>query len=90
MGSFSVISALVNLAYDQRRSSFFRTQLIDALEIIDNGHISHDTMHGSWAGAMGQMQFMPSTFVNFAIDFTGDGRKDIWHSLPDAFGSAAN
>ena len=90
MGSFFVIEALVNLAYDQRRSSFFRSQLIDALEIIDNGHISHDTMQGSWAGAMGQMQFMPSTFVKYAIDFTGDGRKDIWHSLPDAFGSAAN
>ena len=90
IGSFSVIAALVNLAYDQRRSSFFRSQLIDALGIIDNGHISPDTMKGSWAGAMGQMQFMPSTFVKYAIDFTGDGRKDIWHSLPDAFGSAAN
>ena len=90
IGSFSVIDALVNLAYDRRRSSFFRSQLIDALEIIDNGHISPDTMKGSWAGAMGQMQFMPSTFVKYAIDFTGDSRKDIWHSLPDAFGSAAN
>jgi len=90
MGSFSVINALVNLAYDRRRSSFFRSQLIDALGIIDNGHISHDTMQGSWAGAMGQMQFMPSTFVKYAIDFNNDGRKDIWHSLPDAFGSAAN
>jgi membrane-bound lytic murein transglycosylase B len=90
LGNFAVIDALVNLAYDRRRSSFFRSQLIDALGIIDNGHISHDTMQGSWAGAMGQMQFMPSTFVKHAIDFSGDGRKDIWHSLPDAFGSAAN
>ena len=90
LGNFAVINALVNLAYDRRRSSFFRSQLIDALEIIDNGHISHDTMQGSWAGAMGQMQFMPSTFAKHAIDFNGDGRKDIWHSLPDAFGSAAN
>jgi membrane-bound lytic murein transglycosylase B len=90
LGSFSVIEALVNLAYDRRRSSFFRSQLIDALGIIDNWHISPDTMKGSWAGAMGQIQFMPSTFVSHAIDFTGDGRKDIWHSLPDAFGSAAN
>jgi membrane-bound lytic murein transglycosylase B len=90
MGSFSVIDALVTLAYDQRRSNFFREQLIDALVIIDNGHITPDAMKGSWAGAMGQMQFMPSTFVKYAIDFTGDGRKDIWHSLPDAFSSAAN
>ena len=90
MGSFPVIDALVTLAYDQRRSSFFRVQLLDALQIIENGHIDPGAMKGSWAGAMGQMQFMPSTFVNYAIDFTGDGRKDIWHSLPDAFSSAAN
>ena len=90
MGSFSVIDALVTLAYDQRRSNFFRVQLIDALKIIDNGHIPPNAMKGSWAGAMGQMQFMPSTFVEHAIDFNGDGRKDIWHSFPDAFSSAAN
>jgi membrane-bound lytic murein transglycosylase B len=90
MGSFSVIGALVTLAYDQRRSTFFRVQLIDALQIIDNGHIAPNAMKGSWAGAMGQMQFMPSTFVEHAIDFNGDGRKDIWHSFPDAFSSAAN
>ena len=90
LGNFSVIDALVNLAYDQRRSSFFRSQLIDALKIIDNGHIGANEMKGSWAGAMGQMQFMPSTFLKHAIDFTGDGRKDIWRSLPDAFSSAAN
>ena len=90
MGSFPVIDALVTLAYDQRRSDFFRVQLIDALHIIDDGHITPKAMKGSWAGAMGQMQFMPSTFVEHAIDFTGDGRKDIWHSLPDAFSSAAN
>jgi membrane-bound lytic murein transglycosylase B len=90
MGRFSVIDALVTLAYDQRRSNFFRVQLIDALKIIDNGHIAPNAMKGSWAGAMGQMQFMPSTFVAHAIDFNGDGRKDIWHSFPDAFSSAAN
>jgi membrane-bound lytic murein transglycosylase B len=90
MGRFSVIDALVTLAYDQRRSNFFRVQLIDALKIIDNGHIAPNAMKGSWAGAMGHMQFMPSTFVAHAIDFNGDGRKDIWHSFPDAFSSAAN
>ena len=90
LGSFPVIDALVTLAYDQRRTRFFRVQLLDALQIIENGHIDPAAMKGSWAGAMGQMQFMPSTFVKHAIDFTGDGRKDIWHSLPDAFSSAAN
>jgi membrane-bound lytic murein transglycosylase B len=90
MGSFSVIDALVTLAYDQRRSTFFRGQLLDSLKIVDNGHIAPDAMKGSWAGAMGQMQFMPSTFVEHAIDFSGDGRKDIWHNLPDALSSAAN
>jgi membrane-bound lytic murein transglycosylase B len=90
MGSFPIIDTLVTLAYDQRRSNFFRVQLLNALQIIDNEHITLHAMKGSWAGAMGQMQFMPSTFVKYAIDFTGDGRKDIWYSLPDAFGSAAN
>lgn len=89
-GGFRVIDALVTLAFDRRRANFFRVQLLDALQIIEEGHISPDAMTGSWAGAMGQMQFMPSTFTGYAIDYTGNGRKDIWGSLPDAFASAAN
>jgi membrane-bound lytic murein transglycosylase B len=89
-GGFRVIDALVTLAYDRRRPRFFRAQLLDALQIIEEGHVSLDAMTGSWAGAMGHMQFMPSTFIGHAVDYTGDGRKDIWGSLPDALASAAN
>ena len=89
-GDHRVIDALVTLAYDPRRGDFFRTQLIDALKIIDEGHIAPETMMGSWAGAMGHVQFIPSTFRNYAVDQDGDGRRDIWQSLPDALGSAAN
>ena len=90
LGSFLVINALATLAYDQRRANFFRAELLDSLQIIEDGHISPDAMTGSWAGAMGHMQFLPSTFTGHAVDYTGDGRKDIWDSLPDAFSSAAN
>ncbi len=90
LGSFPVIGSLATLAYDPRRSDFFRSELLAALSIIDDGHISAANMLGSWAGAMGQPQFMPSTFVLFAVDADGDGRRDIWHSLPDVFASAAN
>ncbi|MFP4453953.1 MAG: lytic murein transglycosylase [Desulfobacterales bacterium] len=89
LGSFQVIEALATLAYNQRRSEFFRAELLDALKIIEQGHITPDEMKGSWAGAMGQMQFLPSTFNAHAVDYTGNGRKDIWGSLPDAFASAA-
>ncbi|MBL7032210.1 MAG: lytic murein transglycosylase, partial [Nitrospira sp.] len=89
-GGFSVIKALTTLAYDARRSKFFRNELINALKILDEGHISLSDMRGSWAGAMGQVQFIPSSFVSFAVDFDGDGRKDIWKNLPDIFASAAN
>jgi membrane-bound lytic murein transglycosylase B len=89
-GGFSVIAALATLAYDARRGAFFRAQLLDALRIIDQGHISASKMEGSWAGAMGQLQFIPSTFVNYAVDFDGDGRRNIWTDLPDVFASAAN
>jgi len=90
LGSFPVIGSLATLAHDPRRSDFFRAQLLDALTILDQGHITVESMMGSWAGAMGQPQFMPSTFVRFAVDEDGDNRRDIWHSLPDVFGSAAN
>ncbi len=89
-GGFPVIGALATLAHNPRRADFFRSQLFDALKILDEGHISPEAMMGSWAGAMGQPQFMPSTFAHYAVDFDGDGRRDIWNSLPDIFASAAN
>ena len=90
LGNFREIDALATLAFDRRRADFFRTELLNALQIIDEGHIMPDAMRGSWAGAMGHMQFMPSTFIRYAVDYTGDGRKNIWGSLPDTFASAAN
>ena len=90
LGGFPVIESLATLAYDDRRSAFFRAELFDALRVLNGGHIERENMMGSWAGAMGQPQFMPSTFTRHAIDENGDGRIDIWNSLPDVFGSAAN
>ena len=89
-GGFSVIQALASLAYDARRAAFFRAQLMAALKIIDEGSITVADMSGSWAGAMGQLQFIPTTFINYAVDFDGDRRRDIWGNLPDIFASAAN
>ena len=89
-GGFPVIDALATLAYDGRRSAFFRGELLDALEILDQGHITADAMVGSWAGAMGQSQFMPSSFLRFAVDFDGDDRRDIWTTKADVFASTAN
>ena len=90
LGSFNVPQALVTLAYDGRRAKFFRGELINALRIIEQGHIQAVNMKGSWAGAMGQPQFMPSSFLNFAVDWDGDGRRDIWQTTGDVFASAAN
>lgn len=89
-GGFSVVNALATLAYDPRRSDFFRAELLTALRIIDEGHIPAEQMTGSWAGAMGQCQFMPSTFMSYAVDGDGDGKINIWASLPDVFASAGN
>ncbi len=89
-GGFQVIPALATLAHDGRRSSFFRRELMYALQIVDEGNITPDKMVGSWAGAMGQCQFMPSSFVRFAVDADGDGRKDLWNDKRDVFASAAN
>ena len=89
-GGFSVISALATLAYDGRRSTYFRRELLNALQILDEGHISPNQMTGSWAGAMGQSQFMPSSFINRAVDYNDDGRRDIWTTLDDVFASTAN
>jgi membrane-bound lytic murein transglycosylase B len=89
-GGFNVVEALATLAYDGRRAEFFRSELMQALKILEEGHITPAAMKGSWAGAMGQNQFMPSSFFNFAVDGNGDGRTDIWTSLPDVFASTAN
>ncbi len=89
-GGMPVIASLATLAYDQRRRDFFSKELIHALHILDENHINLKDMQGSWAGAMGQTQFMPSTFVNYAVDGDGDGKKDIWNSLEDIFASSAN
>jgi membrane-bound lytic murein transglycosylase B len=84
------ISALATLAYDQRRASYFRGELFEALRILDRGDIDLASLKGSWAGAMGQPQFMPSNYLRFAEDFDGDGRRDIWASPADVFASIAN
>ena len=89
-GRFNVIESLATLAYDGRRSQYFRGELLNALQILQEGHASIPTMKGSWAGAMGQSQFMPSSFLKLAVDFDGDGRKDIWTTHADVFASAAN
>jgi membrane-bound lytic murein transglycosylase B len=89
-GDFPVVQALATLAYDGRRGAMFRGQLLHALRILDQGHVELVAMKGSWAGAMGQLQFMPSTFIDYAKDGDGDGRKDIWGSAADALESAAN
>lgn len=89
-GGFSVISALSTLAFEGRRHEYFKRELLNALTIINDGHISMNEMTGSWAGAMGQCQFMPSSFINYASDWNKDGNKDIWNSKPDVFASAAN
>jgi membrane-bound lytic murein transglycosylase B len=90
MGTLNIPASLATLAWEGRRSAFFRSQLLDALRIIDAGHVAAIDMVGSWAGAMGNMQFMPSTFRAYAVDGDGDGRIDLWQSLPDAMNSAAN
>lgn len=89
-GGFQIVPALATLAWEGRRAEFFKTELIKALKIIDEGHITAAAMKGSWAGAMGQNQFMPSSFFNFAVDADGDGHKDIWNTELDVFASTAN
>ncbi|MGL5654472.1 lytic murein transglycosylase [Vibrio misgurnus] len=89
-GNFKVIDALSTLAYEGRREEFFRKETMAALQILEQGHIDPAAMKGSWAGAMGQCQFMPSSFLNFAADGNGDGKKDIWGTRSDVFASTAN
>ena len=89
-GNFSVIDALATLAYEGRRAAFFREELFNALRIVERAGIQPRDLRGSWAGAMGQSQFMPSTYLAHAVDFDGDGRPDIWKSRADVFASIAN
>jgi membrane-bound lytic murein transglycosylase B len=90
MGDFNVIGALATLAYHGRRPQYFRAELIAALRVLAGGHVAFDKMVGSWAGAMGQCQFMPTSFLALAVDGDGDGKRDIWGSRADVFASAAN
>jgi membrane-bound lytic murein transglycosylase B len=90
MGNFNVIEAVATLAWEGRRGAFFREELMDCLKIIQAGDIAPNQMVGSWAGAMGQTQFMPDSFLRYAVDFEGHGRRDLWNSFPDVFASTAN
>jgi len=90
MGNFPVVKALATLAYDSKRQDFFRKELFIALRILNEGHVNLNDFKGEWAGASGQPQFLPSSWVKYAVDFDGDGRKDIWKSKPDTFASIAN
>jgi membrane-bound lytic murein transglycosylase B len=89
-GSRPVISALATLSYDTRRAAFFREEIFSALRILDTGEVALSALSGSWAGAMGQVQFMPSSYLKWAVDLDGDRRRDIWTSIPDVLGSIAN
>ncbi|WP_419147577.1 lytic murein transglycosylase [Pseudoalteromonas 'SMAR'] len=89
-GGYPVISALVTLAFDGRREALYKRQLWAALDILRDGHVNLDNFKGSWAGAMGQTQFMPTSFNAYAVDYDNDGRKDIWTTEADAFASIAN
>ena len=90
IGVRPTVQALATLAFDGRRGELFRNELFDALRIVERGHADLDQMRGSWAGAMGQPQFMPSSYLKYAEDFDGDGRRDIWRSPADVFASIAN
>ena len=90
MGSLSVLNSLATLAFEGRRADFFKAELINALKILDKGGIKQSELKGSWAGAMGQTQFMPSSYLEMAVDYNGDGKKDIWNTKADVFASIAN
>ncbi|CAK9039512.1 Membrane-bound lytic murein transglycosylase B (35 kDa soluble lytic transglycosylase) (Murein hydrolase B) (Slt35) [Durusdinium trenchii] len=90
LGNYDAIQALATLAYDGRRTGYGRSQLIGALKILQNGYATREELKGSWAGAMGHTQFIPTTYLAYAIDHNGDGRRDIWNNLGDVFASTAN
>ncbi|MGB0921938.1 MAG: lytic murein transglycosylase [Alphaproteobacteria bacterium] len=89
-GDIPVVSAVATLAYDKRRSAFFKEQLMAVLKMLDKGYTDLATLKGSWAGAMGQPQFIPTSYLAYAVDHDGDGKRDIWHSKADTFASIAN
>lgn len=90
LGSYDAIQALATLAYEGRRTGYGRSQLIGALKIIQNGYATREELKGSWAGAMGHTQFIPTTYLAYAVDHDSDGRRDIWNNLGDVFASTAN
>ncbi len=89
-GGKSIVNSLATLAYDCRRSEFFQNELVSALKIVDRGDMQASALRGGWAGEIGPMQFLPSSYVKFAVDFDGDGRKDLIRSVPDMLASTAN
>jgi lytic murein transglycosylase len=89
-GKFPTFRSLATLAYDCRRSELFRAELMDALRIIEHGDLAPQEMRGAWAGEIGQTQFMPSSYIKFAVDFDQNGRRDLLHSPPDVLASTAN
>ena len=89
-GRHSIVRSIATLAYDCRRADFFRNELISALRIIDRGDMSADQLRGGWAGEIGQVQFLPSSYYKYAVDFDGDGRRDLVRSVPDMLASTAN
>jgi len=89
-GNIPLIPAIATLAYDKRRSAFFKEQLFATLQMLDKGYIDVESMKGSWAGAMGQPQFIPTSYLAYADDFDGDGKRDIWRNEGDVFASIAN
>jgi len=89
-GNFPTIRSLASLAYDCRRPDKFRGELLAALKIVDRGDMSPADMRGAWAGEIGQTQFLPSSYLKFAVDYDGDGRRDLIHSVPDVLASTAN
>ncbi|MGA3002309.1 MAG: lytic murein transglycosylase [Acetobacteraceae bacterium] len=89
-GNYKVVEALATLGWEGRRAAFFRSELVAALRILNDGDIGPAGMTGSYAGAMGQPQFMPTSYLRLAVDFDGDGRRDIWNSKADVLGSIAN
>jgi lytic murein transglycosylase len=90
IGKFSTIRSLATLAYDCRRSETFRAELMDALRIVERGDLSPQEMRGAWAGEIGQTQFMPSSYIKYAVDFDANGRRDLLRSAPDVLASTAN
>ena len=90
IGKFQTLRSLATLAYDCRRADEFRSEFMDALRIVDRGDLSPQEMRGAWAGELGQTQFMPSSWMKYAVDFDGNGRRDLLHNVPDVLASTAN